>query len=119
MKKIFVLLALLAGALSMKAQTVNGILIKDIDSDYMQIVGTAKFMSTKLSILLDFGQNTKLFSGGKETIVKDENGKNMEFNSMVDALNFFSKHGYEFASAYVVTVGNQNVYHYLLKKKKE
>lgn len=49
--------------------------------------------------------------------MKDENGKNIEFNSMVDAMNYFGKQGWEFVQAYAVTMGNQNVYHWLLKKK--
>jgi len=36
---------------------------------------------------------------------------------MIDALNFMSKNEYEFVQAYALTVGNQNVYHYLMKKK--
>ncbi len=38
---------------------------------------------------------------------------------MVDALNYMGKQGWEFMQAYIVTVQNQNVYHYLLKKKIE
>jgi hypothetical protein len=36
---------------------------------------------------------------------------------MVDALNFMSDNGYEFVTAYAITVGNSNVYHFLMKKK--
>lgn len=83
----------------------------------MQIVGTSKFLSTKLTIKLDFGQYDKLFSS-KEYQVKDADGKCMEFNSMIDALNFMTKNGFEFVQAYAINVSNQNVYHYLLRKKK-
>lgn len=41
----------------------------------------------------------------------DETGKNIVFNSMVDAMNFMGKLGWEFEQAYVVTMGGQNVYH--------
>ena len=40
----------------------------------------------------------------------------MKFNSMIDALNFFNTYGYKFVNAYVITIGNQNVYHFLLEK---
>jgi uroporphyrinogen-III synthase len=76
-------------------------------------------MSTKLTIQIDFGQRTKFFSAGKETILKDEEGKALDFNSMIDALNFMSQNGFEFVNAYAITLGSQNVYHYILKKKKE
>lgn len=114
-------LKFLAGALllaaGVQAQTVNDVPLKDIDVDYVEIVGTSKLMSTKLNISLDFGQQTKLFSAGKEVMVKDEGGKNIEFNSMVDALNFMAKNGFEMVQAYIVSANNQNVYHYLLHKK--
>jgi hypothetical protein len=38
---------------------------------------------------------------------------------MVDALNYMGEKGWEFVQAYVVTISNQNVYHWLLKKKFE
>ena len=46
----------------------------------------------------------------------DENGKKITFNSMVDAMNYMGKLGWEFEQAYVVTTNNQNVYHWLLSK---
>lgn len=103
---------------NLKAQTVNDLPIKDIDVEYVQIVGTSRLFSTKLTIQIDFGQRTKFFSSGKETILKDEDGKALDFNSMIDALNFMSKNGFEFVNAYVITVSSQNVYHYLLRNKK-
>jgi hypothetical protein len=118
MKKIFLFITLFICAISLKAQTVNDLPIKDIDVEYVQIVGTSKLFSTKLTIQIDFGQRTKYFSLGKETIVKDEEGKALDFNSMIDALNFMSKNGFEFVNAYAITMGNQNVYHYLLRNLK-
>lgn len=102
---------------SLHSQTVNDIPLSDIDVEYVQIVGTSKILSTKVFIEIDFGQRTKFFSSGKETIIKDSLGKAVDFNSMIDALNFMSENGYDFVNAYAITVGNQNVYHYLLRKK--
>lgn len=119
MKKILLSALILICGITLKAQTVNDVPLKDIDVEYVQIVGTSKLLSTKLTIEIDFGQRTKFFSSGKETIVKDTEGKAVDFNSMIDALNFMSKNGYDFVSAYTITLGNQNVYHYLLKNKKK
>ncbi len=99
-------------------QTVNDIPLKDIDVEYVQIVGTSRFLSNKLTIEIDFGQVDKLFSSDKDTRLKDVNGKNLIFNSMIDALNFMIDNNYEFVQAYAFAVNNQNVYHYLLRKKK-
>ncbi|MFD2784632.1 hypothetical protein [Hymenobacter rubripertinctus] len=118
MKKPLLSITALLYAFALKAQTVNDVPLKDIDVEYVQIVGTSKLLSTKLTIEIDFGQKTKFFSSGKETIVKDADGKPVDFNSMIDALNFMSKNGYNFVNAYTITVANQNVYHYLMRNKK-
>jgi hypothetical protein len=117
-KNLFYVSLYLLCVFNAKSQTVNDIPIKDIDVDYVQIVGTSRLLSNKLTIEIDFGQENKLFSSDKDTRVKDVNGKNMIFNSMIDALNFMTKNGYEFVQAYAFAVSNQNVYHYLLRKKK-
>jgi len=81
---------------------------------YSEIVGTAKFMSTKVTIEISFGQRVKTFADNR---MKDpQTGKAIVFNSMIDALNFMGKQGWEFAQAYIITESNVNVYHYLLKK---
>lgn len=116
MKKIFFLLAFAFVGSQTYSQSVNGTPIKDIDVEYVQIVGYSKLLSNKVTIMIDFGQSTKFFNSGKEKVVKDKNGNILKFNSMIDALNFMSKNGYEFQTAYAFAVGNQNVYHYLLKK---
>lgn len=89
----------------------KGLDIKNIpeDVEYCQIVGTR--MIAKISISIDFGQ--KFFA--KSGLIRD--GKYFSFNSMVDALNFMVKNGWEYVDAYAISVGNQKVYHYLLKRK--
>lgn len=79
---------------------------------YCEILGTQKLLSNKCTITVDFGQNTKF---GEDTRLRDENGKVMTFNSMVDAMNWMGAQGWEFLQAYIVTIGQQNVYHWLLK----
>ncbi len=98
-------------------QSVNGKNISELDAEYIQIVGSKKLLSNKVNVQIDFGQVDKIFKA-KDTQIKDENGKLTTFNSMIDALNFMSKAGYEFVNAYAISVGNQNVYHYMLRKKK-
>src|SRR6056297_875661 len=71
-----------------------------------------------IPIKIDFGQENKYWSN-KNTVVKDGDGKKMDFNSMIDALNFMNQNGYEFVQAYAFSVNNQNVYHYLMKKKEK
>ena len=116
MKK-FLIVILLFSSISVYTQTVNDTPVSEIDAEYVRIVGTSKLLSNKVQIELEFGQKVKFFTTGKETFIKDEKGKNIEFNSMVDALNFLGKYGYEFLTAYAININNQNVYHYLMRKK--
>lgn len=120
MKKVIFTFLFMASALFVKAQTVNDIPLSEIDVEYVQIVGTSKLLSSKLTVEIDFGQKTKFFSLGTETVIKDTNGKPLDFFSMIDALNFMSKNGYEFVNAYAInnTTKNQNQYYYLLRNKK-
>lgn len=83
--------------------------------EYCQLVATSKPFSSKVIVQVDYGQETKFFGG--PAVVKDEAGKAQNFNSVVDALNHMNGQGWEFVNAYVITVSNQNVYHYLMKRK--
>jgi len=74
-------------------------------------------MSNKVTIAIDFGQENKFFSVKDDGRITDETGKPLILNSMIDALNFLSKYGYEFVDAYCITTQGQNVYHWLLRKR--
>ena len=117
-KLLFAVALTFLGINSVFSQSVNGKPISEIDVEYAQIVGTAKLLSNKVNIQIDFGQVDKIFSV-RDTQIRDENGKLTTFNSMIDALNFMSKNGYDHVDAYVITIQNKNVYHYLLRKRKE
>lgn len=78
---------------------------------FCELLGTQKFLSAKCTVEIDMGQNP--YENSK---LVDEKGKKITFNSMVDAMNYMGKLGWEFEQAYVVTVSNQNVYHWLLSK---
>ena len=117
MKTKLLIFAFALVAFATQAQTVNGVLVKDIEATHIEIVGTATFMSNKVKITIDFGQMTRFWSmDGKLNKIVGEDGKAIKFNSMIDALNFFTKYGYTFLQAYTVTIKTQNVYHYLLTK---
>ena len=117
MKKLLLFLILLFAANAF-SQTINDTPLKDIDVEYIEIVGTSKLFSNKVTVELDFGQKTSFFNTGAETVLRGEDGKAINFNSMIDALNYMVKNGYEFVQAYAITLSQQNVYHYLLRKKR-
>ena len=120
MKKLLLLTSLFVCAISLKAQTVNDVPLKDIDVEYVQIIGSPRPFSFGFMVQIDFGQKTKPFSVGKQTVLKDEEGNTVEFNSMIDALNFMSKNGFEFITAYssVSSAASESRIHYLMKNLK-
>lgn len=87
-------------------------------SVYAELLGYEKgLFSNKVTVTVDFGQDVSFWKQGRDNKIVDENGKDIVFNSMVDAMNFMGEKGWSFVQAYVVTHGNQNVYHWLLTKK--
>lgn len=111
MKKLLLFIALCFSINFCWAQDIN----KPVAFHYCEIVGTSKFMSSKVTIQIDYGQEKSFW---KDNRVKDENGNVQSFNSMVDALNYMGLQGWEFVQAYIVsTSANSYVYHFMLKKK--
>ncbi len=109
MKKILLLLLLSTPMLAL-CQTPS-----DSTEVYCMVLGTSKLLSKSLTISVDFGQKQSFWKDtGK---IRDEDGKMKEFNSVIDALNYMSSQGWSFINAYGLTVGNQNVLHYVMHKK--
>ncbi len=82
--------------------------------EYCMILATSKLLSTKVTIAVDFGQEWSFWKDKRG--MRDESGKKMVFNSVIDALNYMSSEGWEFVNAYAVTTNGQNVYHYVMKR---
>lgn len=116
MKKLLTV-SLISAMAFVSAQTVNDVPLKDIDVEYVQIIGTGRSLSTKVNVEIDFGQETKSISFKNGTNIKDERGRNVKFNSMMDALNFMSANGYAFQFAYTTNDDKDRAVYYILKKK--
>ena len=114
MKKLFIFGILLFYGISSFSQTINDIPISEIDVEYIQIKGISKSFSYKINVLIDFGQEMKYHTNGN---IMDSTGKKVKFHSMIEALNFMSKNGYDFVQAYAFVAGGNNVYHYIMQKK--
>jgi hypothetical protein len=111
MKKLLALFLLLsASQLSFQVFAQNN---SDMYS-YCQLVGTSNLLGTKVTVVIDYGQEMKFF---KDNRLKNEVGQTVKFNSMIDALNYMALRGWEHVQAYALTIGNSNVYHHLLKRK--
>jgi hypothetical protein len=99
-------------------QSQVGVKITDIQSEYVELLGVSKLLSSKVNVLIDYGQPDDFWST-KDTQLIDENGAPIVFQSMMGAINYFAKNGFEFVNAYAITMGNQNIYHYMMRKKME
>lgn len=99
-----------------RAQTINDVPLSDINVEYVEIVGTGRILSSRVVVDLDFGQRQGWIPSTKKMRIKDRDGRNLKFNSMIDALNFMRENGYEYADSYAISYGRQFVYHYLLRK---
>jgi len=84
---------------------------------YAEMVATQKLFSTKIIISIDFGDPLIAFK--TDLRIKDSAGKVESFNSVVDAMNYLDSKGWEFISAFPVSVGQSggSVYHYLFRRK--
>ena len=83
---------------------------------YAELLGTGTNflnLNKNVKVSVDLGQ---FQSATKAYTLLDENGKDIKFNSMVAAMNYMGERGWKFVQAYVVTVSNQNVLHWLLNK---
>jgi len=113
MKRIFsiVLIAVVLLGISTKASAEE-----PVQRVYAELLGTGTNflnLNKNVKVSVDLGQ---FQSATKAYTLLDENGKDIKFNSMVAAMNYMGERGWKFIQAYVVTVSNQNVLHWLLYK---
>ena len=116
MKNLLIYTIFLFFGISSFSQTINNTPISEIDAEYIQIKGISAFNSFKIKVMIDFGQEMKYYTNGE---IKGKDGKKVKFNSMIGALNFMSKNGYNFIQAYSMSVGNNEVYYHIMKKKEK
>lgn len=86
---------------------------------YCEIIGTDNSVNN-ITIDIDFGQKKNFWSLHRNSQPIDQNGEVIKFNSMIDALNYMQKLGWEFTQAYVSVLdglSKTNVFHYILKKE--
>ena len=83
---------------------------------YAEIVGNEY---SGLTVSVEFGKNSKRFA----YMLKDENGKKVHFNTMIDAMNQLAKFGWELESTYVVVDGDYDrvstEYHWIVSREEE
>lgn len=96
-----------------KDYTVNGKPLTEYKDEYAQIIG--EFGSVSFSVQVDFGHSHKV----KERRVKDADGKEVQFRSMIEVLNLMDSIGYELDKVHSGTGKHMGTYFYILKRKQE
>ena len=87
---------------------------------FCEIKGTEKVLSNGLKIVFDFGESPvySAWTGLKnEQKLVDENGKEIKFNSMVDAANYMSEKGWNFLQAYTSVYAENVIQHWIFYKE--
>ena len=86
----------------------------DTKTVYCEIVGVQKLISKKVTITIDFGQKQSYFTDQR---LYDKEGKQIVFNTMLDALNYMSERGWDLHSTMLIGAGNIYTYHFVMQKK--
>lgn len=111
MKKILFVLLLMTCSTMINAQEKQ-----KLHRTYMELLGYGNVFDTKADVYLDFGQHDNYWTGMPNTTVINEKGKRIDFNNMVDAMNYMSERGWNFVQSCFAKDGNKTVYRWLLCK---
>ena len=115
MKKLFLAAMLVMLAFTGQSQViVDEVNINDLDVKYIELVGRNKIGFGKIKIVVDFGQELKIF---KSQAIRSADGTKAAFNSMIDGLNFMEANGWEFVSNYVVESAEEVEIRYILRRR--
>lgn len=124
MKRLITVLMVLSGILagaSAYAQTEEQQPAEKAHKVYCEIISSARGMfSNKTTVELDFGQYASWWSADRNLV--DENGQSINFNSILDAVNYMAARGWVFEQMYVVqtfTKGDSETpaYHWIMSKE--
>lgn len=88
-------------------------------TSYCEIVGSGNFSGNKIKISFDFGTQGFSYKASDNNTLVDEKGNELEFSSMIEALNYMAKLGWKLDVAYssaIKGMGAQETYRYIIKK---
>lgn len=112
---LVVLFMICAFSFTAQAQLVDGVPLTEIESTYVQLIPRGRLFVSKIRVRVDLGQDlTKV--NINESMISDENGRVVDFNSMVDVLNYFDQLGYEYIGSENFNEGSS--IQYTLRRKR-
>jgi len=95
--KTLTLIALLFAASLGYGQTVNGVKLQDLASEYIQVAAPSRPNGT-YSAMIDYGQKTTL---AKDRELRGVDGKQMKFTSEAHILNYLYSFKYEYVGNFI------------------
>ncbi len=96
MKNLFILFLVLF-SFKFYPQSVGNVRLSEINASFIAIESIESLFSVKITLRINYGQKIQFLSSNNE-ILRDENQQDIQFNSIIDALNFLSAYGYEFVA---------------------
>lgn len=87
---------------------------------YCEVTGTEKALVNGMKVIFDFGSNpTYNLWGDLNNKLKfvDDKGKEINFNTMVDAANYMEDKGWKFLQAYSSIRGGAEIEHWIFCKE--
>ncbi len=120
MNKALLLVFFLLIGVSVQAQVfVNGVNINDEDITYCQLIGMNRSGLMGTRIWIDFGQPKFTASYYNQQQISGQDRRKINFNTVIDALNFVTRNGWELVSSHVASDkdGDANTFVYLLRKR--
>lgn len=111
MKKALFLFVLMSLALSAHAQ---------LRTVYCEMIGSGSPSGRSIKISFDFGEQKYYYKASNDNQIVDEEGKVIDFSSMIDALNYMADRGWKLHTAFSAAVkgqGGAETYRYILFKE--
>ncbi len=81
---------------------------------YCEVVVTARAFSNKVTVAVDYGQETRMFSSDAK-LRDEETGKFKRFNSAMDAMNYLGDQGWELVDVYILASDGESGRRFVFK----
>jgi hypothetical protein len=83
---------------------------------YCEVVATPRLLSNRVTIDVDYGETRSVW---KDNRLKDESGRLVKFNTLVDALNYMGRNAWRLVNAFpaYASANSAPVYHYVFRKE--
>lgn len=97
---------------------VDGVNINDQNISYCQLIGINRTSLIATRVWIDYGQPKFIANSFNLQAISSEERKAIKFNSVMDALNFMIRNGWELVTSNITSSDDDPVmYVYLLRKR--